>query len=639
MTLSNLLNNTTTKRDALKLAFNVGQVPTQQNFHEMIDGLFQIQGTTLYKDDNSGLGIQAGTDPTKPVLNLYDDPAQAPVWSVGIQNGLEIKDATSVTRLTVANDGNVGVGTTSPTSTLEVYAAPGNTATGMVISQGNDGGNTNSGCLFFHNASDPGNAFTIVKTLNRLSFMSNATPGTNSGTERISLTNQGNVGIGINVPQSKLEIQQNQVYTNAHEANALVVRTPTAPSPNDGRMVGISLTIGESADVHDVNQKSASIFAQSTNQYANIVDMLFYTRGSSSPYYSEKMRVTGNGNIGIGTDGPEAALDINVPPNTYDKLLQFRRGSGRVRFLMNNNTHDLYITTGTSSPTNGLYIGSNGYIGIGTASPQAKFHIHANPRENLRVYSTESGAAGKYLNMWQGTGAAVVDAIGSSALIIGYDNPTINLGIGTLTPSERLHVNGNIRIQNTGTGYENNSGYLYLHSVDGDYARIFSEKVADNQIRLVLETGDDGNTDYMVVRNRIWNEPIGFDAFEVHRTWARVNGDLYVTGSINPPSDIRFKKNIQTLDESFSANLFQLQGKSYEFRVDEFKEKGFKEGRHMGFIASELQEFFPHLVSEDDKGYLAINYTGLIPIIVEANKQQERRIEALEAKLAKFMNQ
>jgi len=47
---------------------------------------------------------------------------------------------------------------------------------------------------------------------------------------------------------------------------------------------------------------------------------------------------------------------------------------------------------------------------------------------------------------------------------------------------------------------------------------------------------------------------------------------------------------------------------------------------------------YPESVSEDEEGYLSINYVGLIPIIVEANKQQEKRIEALEAQLASFIN-
>ena len=638
MTLSDLLNNTTTKRDTLKLAFNVGQVPTQQNFHEMIDGLFQIQGTTLYKDDNSGLGIQAGIDITKPVLNFYDDPAQAPVWSIGIQNGLEIKDATSVTRLTVANDGNVGVGTTSPTSTLEVYATSGNTATGMVISQGNDGGNTNSGRLFFHNASDPGNAFTIVKTLNRLSFMSNANPGTTSGTERISLTNQGNVGIGINVPQSKLEIQQNQVYTTAHEANALVVRTPTAPSPNDGRMVGISLTIGESADVHDVNQKSASIFAQSTNQYANIVDLLFYTRGSSSPYYSEKMRVTGNGNIGVGTTNPLGKLDILLGGFANASALSFKEEESNPTIKLYRPTGSFisdiattypwwiensytglnfksggHAVRGTETVSTKVFFQHDGNVGIGTTTPG---NYKLNVAGVANIDSLDVGEPRPSGSMPEGI---TINPVGDQNLMqLIHDHWGASQGL--LFNCYKNNVGGNL-------AETNNLNYAYDAGPysTGAGAIVFVGNGTMMHFMLSgVSTGQDNPINWGGATLTLTKEGRGF-----FKDTVTAKGQLL-------SSDARLKQDIESLTPDAISKLQLLRGTSFQWLNDN---NDASNHAHIGLVAQELQEVFPELVSEDDQGYLAINYTGLIPIIVEANKQQERRIEVLEAKLAKFMNQ
>jgi len=49
-----------------------------------------------------------------------------------------------------------------------------------------------------------------------------------------------------------------------------------------------------------------------------------------------------------------------------------------------------------------------------------------------------------------------------------------------------------------------------------------------------------------------------------------------------------------------------------------------------GFIAHDVQKVFPDLVSEDADGKLAIDYLGLIPIRVEAIKEQQNEIEALK---------
>lgn len=52
--------------------------------------------------------------------------------------------------------------------------------------------------------------------------------------------------------------------------------------------------------------------------------------------------------------------------------------------------------------------------------------------------------------------------------------------------------------------------------------------------------------------------------------------------------------------------------------------------REYGFIAQEVKELFPELVDENAEGTLSINYTGLIPVLVEAIKDLQERVEKLE---------
>lgn len=101
-----------------------------------------------------------------------------------------------------------------------------------------------------------------------------------------------------------------------------------------------------------------------------------------------------------------------------------------------------------------MRINANGYVGIGTTSPASKLHIsNSNAREALRVYL--DGNTTNYMSMWQGTGGAAIDPIGTGVLRLGYDQSTNvimgitgtgtvsgNVGIGTTTPGDKLSVSG-----------------------------------------------------------------------------------------------------------------------------------------------------------------------------------------------------
>ena len=66
----------------------------------------------------------------------------------------------------------------------------------------------------------------------------------------------------------------------------------------------------------------------------------------------------------------------------------------------------------------------------------------------------------------------------------------------------------------------------------------------------------------------------------------------------------------------------------------------------IGVLAQEIQEVFPELVSEDDNEMLAVNYQGLVPVLINALKEQqgeinrlkdqEKRLERLEKLVAKL---
>ena len=127
-----------------------------------------------------------------------------------------------------------------------------------------------------------------------------------------------------------------------------------------------------------------------------------------------------------------------------------------------------------------------------------------------------------------------------------------------------------------------------------------------------------------------------------------VKGKVY-SGGYELTSDERLKTDIKPLTDKLDK-LYQLNGKSYkkhtepdELNLPDIKdEKGnvikkfekrknriSKETAEFGFLAQELKEVYPELVSQDTLGYYYVNYIGLIPVLVEALKDQKAQIAAL----------
>ncbi len=127
-----------------------------------------------------------------------------------------------------------------------------------------------------------------------------------------------------------------------------------------------------------------------------------------------------------------------------------------------------------------------------------------------------------------------------------------------------------------------------------------------------------------------------------------VAGPVY-SGGYLLTSDERLKKNIKSLNEKVNL-IYSLEGKSYikQNITDEItlpditdekgnvikkyeknKNKKIRETSEFGFLAQELMTVYPELVSKDTLGYYYVNYIGLIPVLVEALKDQKAQITAL----------
>ncbi len=99
-------------------------------------------------------------------------------------------------------------------------------------------------------------------------------------------------------------------------------------------------------------------------------------------------------------------------------------------------------------------------------------------------------------------------------------------------------------------------------------------------------------------------------------------------------SDARYKTNIQTIQNPLQKVL-QLQGKTYKFDTEKWKDKGFLAGTQYGVIAQEVEKIVPEVVTTDAEGYKGVNYDALVPLLIEAIKAQQAQIDELKKQINK----
>jgi hypothetical protein len=116
-----------------------------------------------------------------------------------------------------------------------------------------------------------------------------------------------------------------------------------------------------------------------------------------------------------------------------------------------------------------------------------------------------------------------------------------------------------------------------------------------------------------------------------------ISGNVNVTGNIivgnvsatsyNATSDYRIKKNVMPLDLTFNVDV--LKPVSYVLKDDKDSKL------QIGFIAHEVQEFYPFLVNgvKDGEDTQSINYNGFIGILTKEIKVLKNKVAGQEAKL------
>ena len=175
---------------------------------------------------------------------------------------------------------------------------------------------------------------------------------------------------------------------------------------------------------------------------------------------------------------------------------------------------------------------------------------------------------------------------------------------------------------------------------------IFSIPNNDNDGRSYFKFGDEANGGWFSILNNrtaVIDGNVGIGKVPASNAKLDVAGNIYSNGLLLT-SDERLKTDIKPLSDE-KDKIYVLQGRSYRkmplptgitdvrYKEDTGEEYVVPEKKaavalpEYGYLAQELKEIFPDLVSQDSEGYYSVNYIGLIPVIVEALKDQRIEIE------------
>ncbi len=408
-------------------------------------------------DPQVKLSLGAEYPPTLKKLALWDGVDD--FYGFGVDWGRITIDTNNTEKMTIADTGNVGIGTTWPIYKLDVNGPVNlnsgiSTGVGLLVNGSEAlwydgtyfswgfGGKAN---YFADNVgiktTIPAHPLSFADTFGDKISLWGQTPGGNcvgfgtqaaqlqiytdgshadvvfgygksdSLTETMRIKGTGNVGIGTTAPAGKLHVSGNGAYSYygiapSDSAYNMILQ---APSPGTGMFGGIKFNnTGNSQD------RVAYIGAINDNYANRKLSLVFGTDDGSSS--AERMRLTDSGRLGIGTTAPAAKLHCV--------------GNGAYSYFGEAPTGDAYNII-IEAPSSGAGM----FGGI-------KFNNTGNTQDRVAyIGSINESAANRKSSLVFGTDDGTLSAERMRITGTGY------VGIGTKTPARSLHVSDVMRLQ------------------------------------------------------------------------------------------------------------------------------------------------------------------------------------------------
>ncbi|WP_407556260.1 tail fiber domain-containing protein [Winogradskyella sp. 4-2091] len=322
------------------------------------------------------------------------------------------------------------------------------------------------------------------------------------------------------------------------------------------------------------------------------------------------------GNVGIGTYEPE--VDLHV---AGDLLVQSNEGSLRIGYPNNgdqwrlatlNSGEDLLFQSKVSGVTNSntrFILKQNGHVGIG----------NTNPDEELVI--------GDNFGVGWGVPAATIGNTIGGGLLVG--NTTTNFRFDAVSGFDRTRL-----IASDASGYglgiiEMRTRQLNIGTEPGFSANPYSVRIEQSSnygLQLINQNDANNNWEFYVANTTL----------QLFANGSYVGNFDATSGNYSATSDRRLKTNINTA-QNVLDKVAQLDAKTYNYKTNLNKQ-------FIGFIAQEVQEQFPELVTETinreggKESTFMVDYNQLTVVALKAIQEQQQIIETLKARIEVLEN-
>ena len=299
----------------------------------------------VFTDNNNGGYIvfrnytgDVATGSDSLIYGTYQDH----IFQTGTTSGVNSRNEV----MRIKNSGYVGINTNNPTGRLHIV-------------QGNSGGVAAILLSTDESTIQGPSANTQIRMGSNLVLnASNVMPFNVNASETMRIINNGNIGIGTTTPLGKLH-----VYGLLRVGGSANEQTGIIALGNDANAVGTY------ADNGIFRGGIGSLGSANYTNIGSYQGIVFNVQNAQLGSQATRMIIDVNGNVGIGTTGPGAKLDVNGD-------IYARSGYGVYSNIIAPYTGDLTFYTGGTEKMRILSSGGN--VGIGTTSPTAKLTVSSN---------------------------------------------------------------------------------------------------------------------------------------------------------------------------------------------------------------------------------------------------------------------